>query len=512
MATSSGGRFELKEREENERKMATKKGSEMAVTTFMLCGPRHSGKQCVLGRLAYEGSPNEREVRKAEANIKDCAQYNARIDSSQLDILKWSMFGQSYWRWRDARVPRARRVTKMVSILSYGDGSPQGRDFHRCLFTAEEVIVVLGADMQPDEGQPWETELHSLALVLRAFNRRPCALLINKMDLLPEGADVPAALVERAGIILGRAGLAPSIWTPQAHGSLSQPFRARIFAFLCVRCRYAGGQTMMPRDILYKIIRLVAALDGALLPCFPYSCAFPRPNQGSPILALLDARAAALRTTVSPKLCALPLVVSMFESYTIKGVGQVVVGRIVQGTCRRVREVTMMGTTQWIAHWRRSPNVPRFPGGVIVGIESFHESREFGLPNEFLGIVVQGARRLSTYHDGGVLVSSAASYGEVVEFDARIRILITQKAPRIVAGKTTASIYAHCHRYLVRFTSIEMDRQKKGLIHCKFHVMSARCFLLPHPSDISYFVSYSQGRPWFLGAVTSVEMRSMSSE
>ncbi len=219
-----------------------------------------------------------------------------------------------------------------------------------CLFAASEVVLVVSvADCVHDAHGPWRAQLAAQATAIKALNKTVVAVVVNHMDRVQDPGALGVATAHVLAV-MARAQLKGAEWSPATHHTCNAAFRARVFTLLLIRLR-APLHLRLPRDVLFIIVRELALLEAVLVPVVPFSCNAPRDGNADMARLLALLHSAAVRQVADelplgdPQL---PPLMSVLNAYKIGGVGQVVVGRVVQGvvtpTPGAAADMTLLGS------------------------------------------------------------------------------------------------------------------------------------------------------------------------
>lgn len=162
--------------------------------------------------------------------------------------------------------------------------------------------------------------------------------------------------------------------------------------------------------------------------------------------------AAALNEASLPKRQpGLPLRVPVTGIFKIRGVGDVVTGRIAQGSPKVGDEVAFLPS-----HTARNPCV-----GRINSCEMHHTGLESPTAGDIVGFNIKGLPKANMPHVGDVMVSraSAGAAGHVKSFTAQVMVLSTSSNLR-VGYKPTC--FVHSLKTSVRLTRIVWKQSKSG--------------------------------------------------
>jgi len=170
------------------------------------------------------------------------------------------------------------------------------------------------------------------------------------------------------------------------------------------------------------------------------------PGQRRTVLTL----AAALNETSLPdRQPSLPLRVPVTGLFKIRGVGDVVTGRIAQGTPKVGDEVAFLP-----AHTARDPCI-----GKIHTCEMHHTSLENPTAGDIVGFNIKGLSKSNMPYVGCVMVPLASAIGSVRTFTAQVMVLSNSSELKV---GYEPKCFVHSLKTTVRLTRIVWKQGKRG--------------------------------------------------
>merc|ERR1712028_133000 len=117
---------------------------------------------------------------------------------------------------------------------------------------------------------------------------------------------------------------------------------------------------------------------------------------------------------VPPRPCSAPMRMPISGIYKIKGVGDVLAGRVEQGQVKPGEEVLFLPT-----HTSSNPCI-----GKVFTVEMHHQRVDFANPGDNVGLNIKGLDKMNMPRSGDVMVyKKDTTLGQTKEFKAQIQVL-----------------------------------------------------------------------------------------
>mmetsp|Transcript_33453 Transcript_33453/g.79349 ORF Transcript_33453/g.79349 Transcript_33453/m.79349 type:complete len:464 (-) Transcript_33453:63-1454(-) len=135
--------------------------------------------------------------------------------------------------------------------------------------------------------------------------------------------------------------------------------------------------------------------------------------------------------------------------YKIKGVGDVLAGRVEQGVVKPNEEVVFMPT-----HTKANPCT-----GKVFSVEMHHKRVEYANPGDNVGMNIKGLEKNNMPRSGDVMIHKAdTTLGHVVDFTAQIQTL---DIPGEIKVGYSPIGFVRCGRAACRITELKMKKGKE---------------------------------------------------